>query len=114
MDDIDAFLEAQYQEIGRGSVVIAVLWSLREPQYGYALLDQLNAAGIRVEANTLYPLLRRLEQQGLLVSTWNTEESRPRTYYRASEAGNRAVSHLLSAWRNVTASLNALTGEESL
>ena len=114
MDHIDVFLQSQYQEISRGSVVIAVLWSLREPQYGYALLDQLNAAGIRVEANTLYPLLRRLEQQGLLESSWNTEEARPRKYYRASEAGYRAVSQLLSAWRDVTASLFALTREESL
>jgi PadR family transcriptional regulator PadR len=112
MYDLDAFLQSQYQEISRGSVVIAVLWSLREPQYGYALLDQLNAVGVKVEANTLYPLLRRLEQQGLLESSWNTEEARPRKYYRTSDAGNRAVAHLLSAWRDVTVSLNTLTGEE--
>lgn len=113
MDDIDAFLQAQYQEISRGSVVIAALWSLREPQYGYALLDQLSAAGVKVEANTLYPLLRRLEQQGLLQSSWNTEESRPRKYYQVSDAGRRAVTQLLDAWRDVTASLQALTGEET-
>lgn len=113
MGDLDAFLEAQYQEISRGSVVIAVLWSLREPQYGYALLDQLNAAGIRVEANTLYPLLRRLEQQGLLTSLWNTEESRPRKFYQVNENGARAIHQLLAAWRDVSVSLQTLTGEET-
>ncbi|HYI25891.1 MAG TPA: PadR family transcriptional regulator [Thermomicrobiales bacterium] len=112
MGDLDTFLQGQYQEISRGSVVIAVLWSLREPQYGYALLDQLNAVGIQVEANTLYPLLRRLELQGLLESSWNTEESRPRKYYRTSEAGSRAVTQLLSAWRKVSTSLSNLTGED--
>lgn len=113
MNTRDAFIQSQRQEINRGSVVIAVLWTLRTPQYGYALLDTLNAHGIVVEANTLYPLLRRLEQQGMLQSEWNTDEARPRKYYVTSEAGNLAVTDLLTAWQQVTDSLNAISEKDA-
>jgi len=67
------------QELRRGTVVLACLLILRQPNYGYALLDLLERSGFAVDANTLYPLLRRLEKQGLLTSDWNTDESRPRS-----------------------------------
>ncbi|WP_219460500.1 PadR family transcriptional regulator, partial [Nonomuraea rhizosphaerae] len=72
------------QELRRGTVVLACLLMLKHPNYGYALLDQLERSGFTVDANTLYPLLRRLEKQGLLSSDWNTEEARPRKFYRTS------------------------------
>src|SRR5690554_4647097 len=84
----DDQIQSQILEVRRGSVVIATLALAREPQYGYALIELLAAAGIEAEANTLYPLLRRLEKQGLLESVWNTEESRPRKYYKTTPEGD--------------------------
>lgn len=112
METRTAFIHAQRQEISRGSVVIAVLWTLRTPQYGYALLDTLNSHGIVVEANTLYPLLRRLEQQGMLHAEWNTDEARPRKYYVTTEEGNLVVTELLASWQQITASLDTITEKD--
>jgi len=111
MDKNDALIQSQYQEIRRGSVVIAVLSLLREPQYGYALLERLGEAGIEVEANTLYPLLRRLEKQGLLIAEWTTDEARPRKYYRASESGTQALAMLAGEWQRLSESLKTLLEE---
>ena len=93
------------QELRRGTVVLACLVRLRQPDYGYALLESLNALGIIVDANTLYPLLRRLEKQDLLVSEWNTEEARPRKFYRTSPAGDV----LTTDWRRIDDALARLT-----
>lgn len=112
MDTNDALVQSQYQEIRRGSVVTAALSLLRTPQYGYALLEQLNEAGIEVEANTLYPLLRRLEGQDLLIAEWNTEEARPRKYYRTSSTGTALVALLGEEWRRLAGSLDVLLGME--
>lgn len=108
MDVSDALIQSQYQEIRRGSVVIAVLSLLRSPQYGYALLERLSQAGIEVEANTLYPLLRRLEKQGLLAAEWTTDEARPRKYYQTSPTGTDALAMLADEWRKLTGSLDSL------
>jgi PadR family transcriptional regulator PadR len=101
------------QELRRGTVVLACLVRLRRPDYGYSLLESLNALGILVDANTLYPLLRRLEKQGLLVSEWNTEEARPRKFYRTSSAGEALAEVLITDWRRVDDALTRLTtGDE--
>lgn len=97
------------QELRRGTVVLAALLALRTPDYGYALLDHLHAAGLDIEANTLYPLLRRLESQGLLTSEWNTEESRPRKFYSTSPDGSALAEALLAEWHTLSESLSALT-----
>lgn len=102
---------AQLQELRRGTAVLASLLMLREPQYGYALLEQLAAAGIPVEGNTLYPLLRRLEAQGLLISEWNTDESRPRKFYRTSLAGDSLAAVLLDDWKSLQASIDRIAKE---
>lgn len=108
MSTNDALVQSQFQEIRRGSIVIAVLSAMQVPQYGYALLEELNEAGIEVEANTLYPLLRRLEKQGWLSAEWTTDEARPRKYYRTSDEGRRALGQLTDEWKSVTAHLMAL------
>lgn len=92
----------------RGSVVVASLLMLRTPGYGYGLLESLAEAGIAVDANTLYPLLRRLEKQGLLVSEWNTDEARPRKFYRTSTAGEELAATLLDEWSTLARSLESL------
>src|SRR6478609_1833152 len=89
------------QELRRGTVVLACLVRLRTPDYGYALLESLNGLGITVDANTLYPLLRRLEKQGLLTSEWNTDEARPRKFYRISEDGAALADALSRDWNDL-------------
>jgi len=101
------------QELRRGTVVLACLVRLRRPDYGYALLESLNTLGILVDANTLYPLLRRLEKQGLLVSEWNTDEARPRKFYRTSPMGEALAEVLTTDWRRVDDAITRLTtGDE--
>ena len=101
------------QELRRGTVVLACLVRLRTPDYGYALLESLNGLGITVDANTLYQLLRRLEKQSLLTSEWNTDEARPRKFYRTSDAGERLAAALTDDWHLIDEALRRLTtGDE--
>ena len=108
MDTNDAALATHQQEIRRGTVVIAVLALLQQPGYGYALLEALEGTGIDVDANTLYPLLRRLEKQGLLTSSWDTDGGRPRKYYVTSEPGVRSLEVLVTEWSRLDGSLTAI------
>lgn len=94
----DSVLAAHIQEARRGSVVLACLAVLRVPHYGYALLSTLEEAGFPADANTLYPLLRRLEKQGLLTSEWNTDESRPRKFYVVTPQGDQVRTELAREW----------------
>ncbi|QIM20496.1 helix-turn-helix transcriptional regulator [Phycicoccus sp. HDW14] len=108
MTDDEGVLAGHLQELRRGTVVVAALASLRTPGYGYALLESLARNGFEVDANTLYPLLRRLEKQGLLTAEWNTEESRPRKFYRTSPAGEQVLAALRADWRSLDASISDL------
>lgn len=108
---LEELVLGQAQELRRGTVVLACLALLEEPQYGYALLETLNDAGITVDGNTLYPLLRRLDKQGLLTSEWNTKESRPRKFYRVSSEGSRVHADLMREWQSLVASISQLTKE---
>ncbi|MGC4759735.1 PadR family transcriptional regulator [Micromonospora trifolii] len=101
-------LRTHLQELRRGTVVVASLVALRRPNYGYALLQRLTDHGFPVDANTLYPLLRRLEDQGLLTSEWNTEESRPRKFYRTSDEGESMLNRLLDDLAAVQTSITGL------
>ncbi|RAO54195.1 PadR family transcriptional regulator [Micromonospora noduli] len=101
-------LRTHLQELRRGTVVVASLVALRRPDYGYALLQRLSDHGFPVDANTLYPLLRRLEDQGLLTSEWNTDESRPRKFYRTSDEGESMLNRLLDDLAAVQTSITGL------
>ena len=105
----DEVVSGHLQELRRGTVVLACLAILRAPGYGYALLETLDRAGFGVDANTLYPLLRRLEKQGLLTSQWNTDESRPRKFYSTSADGLELLAALRSDWRALDAAIADLT-----
>lgn len=87
-------------ELRRGVLVLAVLSRLQVPQYGYSLKQALAEGGMPVEEGTLYPLLRRLEAQGLLLSEWNNEYAPPRRYYRLGDEGERVFATLVDAWRD--------------
>jgi PadR family transcriptional regulator, regulatory protein PadR len=106
----EELLRTHRQELRRGTTVLACLMALRAPEYGYALLKRLEAAGIASDANTIYPLLRRLEERGLLVSEWNTDESRPRKFYRTSQSGAELAAQLMDDMTDLTASLHAMNG----
>ncbi|WP_278313168.1 PadR family transcriptional regulator [Lolliginicoccus levis] len=109
----DEVLPGHLQELRRGTVTLACLATLSEPRYGYALLESLRAAGLEVDGNTLYPLLRRLDKQGLLDSEWNTEEPRPRKFYRVSELGTAILQELTDEWRHLNASIESLSRGEA-
>jgi PadR family transcriptional regulator, regulatory protein PadR len=104
----DAAQDKIEQELRRGVVVLGVLSRLREPQYGYSLRQALAAHGLPIEEGTLYPLLRRLETQGLLVSEWRIEDGPPRRYYRLSQEGERVLTDLTATWRDLNAVMDRL------
>ncbi len=95
---LDARLEA---ELRRGAVQLVTMVFLSTPRYGYDLVRQLSTSGFDVEEGTLYPILRRLEQQGLLDATWNTDGARPRKYYQLSDEGRRRLADMIETWRRV-------------
>jgi len=102
---------AHLQELRRGTVVLACLELLRVPGYGYGLLQELEARGFSTDANTLYPLLRRLQKQGYLTSEWDTGEARPRKFYRTSPEGMHLAEVLDREWHGLTAAIDRLMGE---
>ncbi|TFC81593.1 PadR family transcriptional regulator [Cryobacterium cheniae] len=104
-DDFDP----QLLELRRGTIVLACLHLLRHAGYGYGLLEDLARHGFAADANTLYPLLRRLEKQGYLTSEWNTEETRPRKFYLTSASGLRLADTLTTEWAALTGAIASLT-----
>lgn len=104
----DADLATHRQELRRGTIVLACLVLLRQPDYGYSLLSTLEEAGFDVDGNSLYPLLRRLEKQGLVTSEWNTDDPRPRKFYATSQAGRELTEQLQHDWRDMHAAFATL------
>jgi PadR family transcriptional regulator, regulatory protein PadR len=95
-------------ELRRGSLIIAVLAQLRAEHYGYALRKALADRGMEIEESTLYPLLRRLESQGLLISEWREEDKRNKRFYHLSENGELILRQLLEEWQSMNSSLNRI------
>ncbi|MGM7721515.1 PadR family transcriptional regulator [uncultured Metabacillus sp.] len=100
-------------ELRRGTLTLAVLSQLQTPQYGYSLVQLLEGSGIAIDQSTLYPLLRRLEKQELVSSSWDTSESRPRKYYVLSDYGVEVFLELKKEWlKNSKELYRLLKGEE--
>jgi PadR family transcriptional regulator PadR len=95
-------------ELRRGCLVLAVLAQLRAEHYGYTLRKTLADTGLAVDEGTLYPLLRRLESQGLLVSEWRQEDNRKKRFYKLSQAGAAVLAQLVSEWQGIDASLTRM------
>jgi DNA-binding PadR family transcriptional regulator len=95
-------------ELRRGVIVMAVLSQLGDEQYGYSLLKLLSDQGLELDQGTLYPLLRRLENQGLLQSVWKLEEARPRRYYIISEAGRNMLPKLKEEWAKIVSMMEKM------
>lgn len=106
--EADQVLENIILELRRGVLVLAVLSQLEQEQYGYSLIKLFDEQGLEIDQGTLYPLLRRLEAQGLLESRWRVEEARPRRYYVISKTGQQVLAQLKEEWKQLTALLGRL------
>jgi PadR family transcriptional regulator PadR len=112
MVEVDADALAKLElELRRGVVVLATLSQLRAPRYGYELRQALAERGMPIEEGTLYPLLRRLEGQGLLSSEWRVDEGPPRRFYVVSAEGRKLYRKLASSWRGLNQTMARLLGE---
>lgn len=108
----DRVLDGIVQELRRGTITLAVLSQLKQPQYGYSLVVLMNEKGFSIEANTLYPLLRRLEKQGILESLWDTDGTKPRKYYKLSKFGEGVYGKLCTTWNDINQVVNNLIETE--
>ena len=111
MGDSDAFGKLEL-ELRRGVVVLATLSQLRTPRYGYELRQALAEKGMPIEEGTLYPLLRRLETQGVLTSEWKIEDGPPRRYYALNADGRRLLKRLIDSWQGMNDAMGRLLKEE--
>lgn len=105
-------LNSLIQELRRGTLVLSVLSQLKEARYGYSLVQNLEEKGVSIDPNTLYPLLRRLEKQGLLCSEWEMGESKPRKYYRRTSQGDDIYIELKEQWEKLSDSMKGLFEKE--
>lgn len=99
-------------DLRRGTLVLSVLSQMVQPRYGYSLVQGLEEKGVSIDPNTLYPLLRRLEKQGLLHSEWETGGPKPRKYYRRTLLGDRIYKELKHQWKLMAAGMEELLKEE--
>jgi|SRR5208337_4829345 len=107
-DTQPALAENLALELRRGALVLAVLSQLHQEQYGYSLKKLLTERGLEIDEGTLYPLLRRLESQGLLRSRWELQDSRPRRYYVISPQGKQIMRGLTAQWKALARALDGL------
>lgn len=106
--DLDGTFDNLILELRRGVIVLGVLSQLDEERYGYALINRLKEKGLEVDQGTLYPLLRRMESQGLLESNWRIETDRPRRYYVLSKAGRELLPRLKIEWAEIVSAMNKM------
>jgi PadR family transcriptional regulator PadR len=113
MSNKEEILSGLLLELRRGTLVLSVLCRLSSPTYGYSLVQDLSANDIPMEANTLYPLLRRLEKQGLLKSEWETSGTKPRKYYMLTQLGLEVYQQLKLEWDKMVTTMNYLMKEDA-
>lgn len=101
-------------ELRRGTIILSVLSQLKSPQYGYSLVVRLEEKGITIDGGTLYPLLRRLEKQGILGSSWDVESPKPRKYYELSDFGKGIYEKLCSEWLSMAENMNKLINDKDV
>ncbi|MDR2513727.1 MAG: helix-turn-helix transcriptional regulator [Christensenellaceae bacterium] len=108
----EELLSGFIQELRRGTILLPVLSKLQRPAYGYELIADLARGGVRIEANTLYPLLRRLEGQGLLEASWSLDAAKPRKYYAATLLGLELLRDMKAHWQRAVLSLQTILEED--
>jgi DNA-binding PadR family transcriptional regulator len=99
-------------ELRRGTLILAVLGLLRAEHYGYTLRKALAAQGVEIDEGALYPMLRRLDSQGLLTSTWREEDKRNKRFYRLSPDGEAVLQRLETDWRALNTSIEGILEED--
>ena len=104
----DDLISSLVQELRRGTLIMVVLSQLKNEEYGYSLISKLKENGITIESNTLYPLLRRLENQGLLKSEWKTNEEKPRKYYLITKDGLKVLEKSKGHWKEYSNAVNKI------
>ncbi|WP_413361877.1 PadR family transcriptional regulator [Lysinibacillus sp. 3P01SB] len=109
---MNTLLNSLLIELRRGTLTLAVLSQLQIPRYGYSLVQLLEQSGVMIDQSTLYPLLRRLEKQGLVTSSWDNSDSRPRKYYVLSEEGKTIYELLKKEWLDNSKKLMNVLNEE--
>src|SRR6202789_522044 len=109
---VDSVRDSLRLELRRGCLIVAVLAQLRQEHYGYTLRKALADRGLAIEESTLYPLLRRLETQGLLTSEWREEEKRNKRFYRLSAQGAATLEQLLAEWNGINDSLHKILEDD--
>lgn len=112
MNDVEELIHSLTVELKRGTMVLLVLSQLHSNEYGYSLVQKLEEKEVPIEAGTLYPLLRRLEKQKLLISEWDTSESRPRKFYTLSEDGKEVYAQLKKEWKQISNLLERIMKED--
>lgn len=105
-------VQSLVQELRRGVVILAVLSQLHEEQYGYSLMKKLEEQGMQIDQGTLYPLLRRMEEQNLLESNWRVESSRPRRYYNLSNFGEKVLKEMTIEWLRIKTTVDRLLNND--
>ncbi len=108
MTDTDPLFENLRLELRRGCLTLATLAQLRQEHYGYTLRKALADHGLAIEESTLYPQLRRLENQGLLLSQWREEDKRRKRFYRLSPLGEQMLGQLLGEWEELNGSIDRI------
>jgi len=111
-DPVQTQTQNLVQELRRGVIILAVLSQLHEEQYGYSLMTSLEERGMQVDQGTLYPLLRRMEEQKLLESSWRVETSRPRRYYILSTFGKKVLQEMTIEWSRIKTTVDKLLFNE--
>lgn len=107
-------MSSMQMELRRGTLVLSVLSQMNTPKYGYALVQSLEDKGVSIDPDTLYPLLRRLEKQGLLQSNWEMGGSKPRKYYQRTEYGLQVYIELKNQWKQMVTGIEKLMMEDEL
>ena len=105
-------IDSTILELRRGTIILAVLSQLKSEQYGYSLISLLEKEGFKIDQGTLYPLLRRLETQKVLSSSWDTLEARPKKYYCLTDFGREVYDELVNEFDKITNAINHLRGEK--
>lgn len=110
MQIYEELINSLISELRRGTIILSVLSQLDTKEYGYSLIHKLEAKGMNIDSNTLYPLLRRLEKQGILESKWDHEEEKPRKYYTRTDLGNQIYNELFKQWKMMNQSIENMLG----
>jgi len=112
MDQTTLILDGLILELRRGTLILSILSQLNHKEYPYSLIKKLSDQGLDIQAGTLYPLLRRLEEQGLLDSTWDLVENRPRRYYQISNQGSSVYQQLKKEWLSLNQTITQIINQE--